>query len=73
MTPFQLSILYVFERGEEIVVNWQGKKIRKNVGVTYFKLLYLNLRGEKEEIPTKLGIVGKDNREFVKAINFPAN
>ena len=43
------------------------------MGVTYVKLLYLNLRGETEEIPTKRGIVGKDNREFFKSINLPLN
>jgi len=73
MTPFQLSILCVFERDEEMVTNWQGIKIRKNVGVTYLKLLYLNLPGETEEIPTKCGIVGKDNREFFNGINLPLN
>jgi len=73
MTPFQLSIFYIFETGEEMVVNWQGIKIRKNVGVTYLKLLYLNLSGETEEIPTKLGIVSKDNCEMFKGINLPVN
>jgi hypothetical protein len=73
MTPFQLSILYVFERGEETVMKWQGIKFRKNVGVTHLKLLYLNLLGETEEIPTKLEIVGKENRKFLKGINLPVN
>jgi len=73
MTPFQLSILYVFERGEEMVMNWQGIKIRKNLGVTYLKLLYLNLGGETEEIPAKLGIVGKENREILKGIYLQVN
>jgi hypothetical protein len=73
MTLFQLSILYVIERDEEMIMNWQGIKIRKNVGITYMKLQYLNLHGETKEIPTKLGIVGNENREFFKGINLRVN
>ena len=56
-----------------MVMNWQGIKIRKNLGVTYLKLLYLNLGGETEEIPAKLGIVGKENREILKGIYLQVN
>ena len=48
MTPFQLSMLQVFQRGEEMFMNWQAIKILKNVGVTYLKFLYMSLRGETE-------------------------
>jgi hypothetical protein len=54
-------------------MNWQGIKIRKNVGITCMKLIYLNLHGETEEIPTKLRFGGKENRELFKGINFPVN
>jgi hypothetical protein len=52
MTPFQLLMLQVFQRGEEMVMNLQAIKIPKNVGVTYLKFLYMSLRRETELIPT---------------------
>jgi hypothetical protein len=56
-----------------MIMNWQGINIRENVGITCMKLLYLNLHGETEEIPTKLRIVGKENSELFEGINLPVN